>query len=201
MKLKTLVKVGNVSNLSDARYCAGMGVDMIGFCLDEDDPAYLPTDQINAITGWISGVKIVGETKEFDIAKINHLIEELNLDYIQLNGSFNFDKYTQINKPIIQKVLVLDSYILHLYLNKVDYLLFESIDPNFDIKKVREQLKAFSTIYPIIVGSGITSENVNYILEECSIEGIGLKGSTEERPGTKDFDDLAEVLEVIQVEE
>ena len=88
-----------------------------------------------------------------------------------------------------------------MYLNKVDYLLFESIDPNFDIKKVREQLKAFSTIYPIIVGSGITSENVNYILEECSIEGIGLKGSTEERPGTKDFDDLAEVLEVIQVEE
>ncbi|MEY3417235.1 MAG: hypothetical protein RL060_1347, partial [Bacteroidota bacterium] len=106
MKLKTLVKVGNISNLTDARYSAGMGVDMIGFSLDEDDPAYLTIDEINAITGWISGVKLVGETKEFNIEKINFLIKELNLDYIQLNSSFNFDKYAQINKPIIQKVLV-----------------------------------------------------------------------------------------------
>ena len=200
MKLKTLVKVGNISNLTDARYSAGMGVDMIGFSLDEDDPAYLTIDEINAITGWISGVKLVGETKEFNIEKINFLIKELNLDYIQLNSSFNFDKYAQINKPIIQKVLVLDSYVLHLYLNKVEYMLFESVDPNFDIMKVREQLKAFSTIYPIIVGSGINHENVNFILEECHIKGIALKGSMEDRPGSKDYDDLADILEVIQDE-
>ncbi|MEY3451559.1 MAG: hypothetical protein RL711_1385, partial [Bacteroidota bacterium] len=136
MKLKTLVKVGNISNLTDARYSAGMGVDMIGFSLDEDDPAYLTIDEINAITGWISGVKLVGETKEFNIEKINFLIKELNLDYIQLNSSFNFDKYAQINKPIIQKVLVLDSYVFHLYLNKVEYMIFESVEPNFDIMKV-----------------------------------------------------------------
>jgi phosphoribosylanthranilate isomerase len=200
MKLKTLVKVGNISNLTDARYSAGMGVDMIGFSLDEDDPAYLTIDEINAITGWISGVKLVGETKEFNIEKINFLIKELNLDYIQLNSSFNFDKYAQINKPIIQKVLVLDSYVLHLYLNKVEYMLFESVDPNFDIMKVREQLKAFSTIYPIIVGSGLNPENINYILEECHIKGIALKGSMEDRPGSKDYDDLADILEVIQDE-
>ena len=29
MPLKTFVKVGNITNLSDARYCAGMGVDML----------------------------------------------------------------------------------------------------------------------------------------------------------------------------
>jgi phosphoribosylanthranilate isomerase len=200
MKLKTLVKVGNVNNLTDARYCAGMGVDMIGFCLDENDPAYISPEQINAITGWISGVKLVGETKEFDVAKINHLIEELNLDYIQLNGSFNFDKYSQLNRPVIQKVLVLDSNVLHLYLNKVAYLLFETIDPNFDIMKVREQLKAFSTRYPIIVGSGITHKNIDYILEECNILGIELKGTSEDRPGSTDLDALAEILEVLQEE-
>jgi phosphoribosylanthranilate isomerase len=31
MPLKTFVKVGCITNLSDARYCAGMGVDMLGF--------------------------------------------------------------------------------------------------------------------------------------------------------------------------
>ena len=201
MKLKTLVKVGNVNNLTDARYCAGMGVDMIGFCLDEEDPAYLPIDQINAITGWMSGVKIVGETNHFDIEKINNLIEELNLDYVQLNGSFNFDKYNQINRPIIQKVLVLDSNVLHLYLEKVEYILFETVDANFDLMKIREQLKAFSARYPLIIGSGFTPENINLILDECHLKGIELKGGKEENPGSKDLDDLASILEIIQVEE
>ena len=201
MKLKTLVKVGKVNNLTDARYCAGMGVDMIGFCLDEDDPAYLSVDQINGITGWISGVKLVGETKHFDIDKINQLIDDLNLDYIQLNGSFNFDKYKFIKKPIIQKILVLDSNILHLYLNKVDYLLFETPNENFDLMKIREQLKAFSTRYPIIVGSGLTPENINFILDECHIKGIELKGGKEDTPGSKDLDGLASILEIIELEE
>ncbi len=35
MALKTIVKVGNITNLSDARYCAVMGVDMLGFCLNK----------------------------------------------------------------------------------------------------------------------------------------------------------------------
>lgn len=201
MKLKTLVKVGNVNNLTDARYCAGMGVDMVGFCLDEDEASYLPIDQINAITGWMSGVKIVGETKIFDIPRINSLIEELNLDYIQLDGSFNFDKYNQLNCPVIQKVLVLDSNVLHLYQDKVAFLLFETVDPNFDIMKIKEQLKAFSSRYPLIIGSGITAENINFILDECHLKGIELKGSHEEKPGSKDLDELANILEIIQIEE
>ncbi len=34
MSLNTFVYIRDVDNLSDARYCAGMGVDMIGFRLD-----------------------------------------------------------------------------------------------------------------------------------------------------------------------
>jgi phosphoribosylanthranilate isomerase len=38
MALKCFVKVGNVTNLSDARYCAGMGVDLLGFPVDAAQP-------------------------------------------------------------------------------------------------------------------------------------------------------------------
>ena len=38
MGLRTSVIVNGVNNLSDARYCAGMGVDVIGFNLKLDDP-------------------------------------------------------------------------------------------------------------------------------------------------------------------
>ena len=33
--LKTQVKVSSITNLSDARYCAGMGVDLLGFPIQE----------------------------------------------------------------------------------------------------------------------------------------------------------------------
>lgn len=201
MQLKTLTKVGSISNLSDARYCAGMGVDMIGFSLDEDDEHYISPTEIQAISSWLAGVKLVGETKHFDIDKINDAINTLGLDYIQFDNAHNFDKYQFIAKPIIQKVYVLDANVLHLYLGKVDYILFESKKTDFDLLKVREQLKAFSSLYPILVGSGITADNILTIIDECNIKGIGLKGGKEERPGFKDFDDLAEIFEKLSEEE
>jgi len=201
MPLKTLVKLGAVSNLSDARYAAGMGVDLIGFSIDEDDPHFIGFDSIIAITSWLSGVKIVGETKKFDIDKINLAIETLGLDYVQLNGSFNFDKYPKINRPIIQKILCIDTNVLHLYAGKVAYLLFDNGEEDFDLLSIKEQLKVFGTVYPIIVSSGLTLANVNRIVTECEVTGIELKGGLEEKPGSKDFDDIAAFLEIIQEEE
>ena len=39
--LSTIVKISQVTNLSDAGYCAGMGVEMIGFMIDEDSESYV----------------------------------------------------------------------------------------------------------------------------------------------------------------
>lgn len=35
MALKTFVKISGVNNLSDARYCAGMGVNQLGFNIED----------------------------------------------------------------------------------------------------------------------------------------------------------------------
>ena len=61
MMLKTQVKVGNISNLSDARYCAGMGVDMLGFAVIPGHEGYVPEPLYQDLRGWISGPAIVAE--------------------------------------------------------------------------------------------------------------------------------------------
>src|SRR5690606_27876233 len=61
MMLKTQVKVGNISNLSDARYCAGMGVDMLGFAVIPGQEDYVPEPLYQDLRGWISGPAIVAE--------------------------------------------------------------------------------------------------------------------------------------------
>ena len=75
MALKTLVKISNVTNLSDARYCAGMGVDMLGFSMDADSPDYIEPKKFAEIRGWVAGVQIVGETQSTDPDVIEQLLE------------------------------------------------------------------------------------------------------------------------------
>jgi phosphoribosylanthranilate isomerase len=76
MPLKTIVKVGNISNLSDARYCAGMGVDMLGFRVIDGLPGYIAPQAFQEIRGWISGPKVVAEIYGIDRSdKIPHIVE------------------------------------------------------------------------------------------------------------------------------
>ena len=58
--LKTKVILSDVTNLSDARYASGMGVDYIGFNIDPENDQYVTSDQVKMITEWLSGVGIIG---------------------------------------------------------------------------------------------------------------------------------------------
>lgn len=55
------VKVNSITNLTDARFCAGMGVEMLGFSMSEKHIRHIEADKVNGITGWLSGIKVVSE--------------------------------------------------------------------------------------------------------------------------------------------
>ena len=84
MSLKTIVKISNVTNLSDARYCAGMGVDMLGFSMDADSPNYIDPKKFGEIRGWVAGVQIVGETTATDPDVIEQLLDTYQPDCCRL---------------------------------------------------------------------------------------------------------------------
>ena len=54
--------------------------------------------------------------------------------------------------------------------------------------------------FPIIQGFNISVDNLNYLLERTGIQGIGLQGGEEIKPGYKNFDGLAEILETLEVD-
>ena len=54
MQLKTKVFVLEVNNLSDARYCAGFGVDTIAFSTDGDKKLSLEEQVQNVRLGYVS---------------------------------------------------------------------------------------------------------------------------------------------------
>ena len=205
MALKTTVLVNGINNLSDARYCAGMGADMMGFNLDNRKTGHLSDDAFKEITGWVAGIKLVGEFDEASAAEINEKAFNLNLDLIQLNKPYLLDEIRKIEKPVIQKVFINKDTIetelmemLDLYHEDVPYFLIYSNDfTTIDETNIR-LLSDIARLHPVIIGFGIEKGNIENVLEQVTPYGIGLQGSDEIRPGLKTFDELEEIFEALE---
>ncbi len=224
MALKTFVKISAVNNLSDARYCAGMGVDMLGFALEADNPNFIAPEKYAEIIGWLSGVQFVGEFETSNLEQINRILENYPINALQianedviaeiqykkekenledfipiifkinlnqndrnLNDSLNFDELS----PLFEKYKKTVAYFLLENKNKIN----DTLSP-----KEQEELLKLTAKFPIILGFCVNKNNVNDLIDNYKIAGISLKGGTEIRAGYKDFDDLAEILEVIEID-
>lgn len=198
MSLKTLVKVSNITNLSDARYCAGMGVEMIGFVMDKFSADYISPEKMKEIKAWVAGVQIVGETQSADYEEVKALVEGYEVDILQISEAGLLPQIADLGKPIILK-LEFESAYLEDYLERYSqFVEFFLVDGGDFSDFARYTLKEYSFNYPIVLDFGITAENVNELLEEMQIKGIALKGSNEIRPGYKDYDELSEIFEVLE---
>ena len=98
MNLKTKIMVSSISNLSDARYCAGMGVDYLGFSIDSVSASFIDPSKFKQITGWISGIPMVAECGE---VVDKQLVDNYDVEFIQLNNFESLSISTEIQKPII----------------------------------------------------------------------------------------------------
>ncbi|MDH5474547.1 MAG: hypothetical protein OEX22_02530 [Cyclobacteriaceae bacterium] len=189
MDLKTFVKVNSVTNLSDARYCAGMGVHQIGFCLDEKNKNHITSETIKAITGWISGVEIVSEVEQYQ--------ENLPTDAVEVHSLINIDRFNNVKLNVRMSLEEAETKINTLKeLTNLDYLLLVNNDEN---NLQIDRINKLALQVPIVLGDGFNSTTINHLLGKLNIKGIALNGTDEIRPGFKDYDQLADVLEAIEI--
>lgn len=207
MALKTTVKINRTNNLSDARYCAGMGVDLMGFCLDPNSPDVVSPEKFQEITGWISGVQLVGEFYESSPLVIKELLESYHLDYIQTSDSESVAYLSQLEVPLILQVAIPedpedDRWKTILEENKqyVTYFLLTSAEEDA-LDKHLPAINKLAKDYPFLLGFGITADNVLDIIDGTAIQGITLDGGHEIKSGYKDFHGLADVLETIEIDD
>lgn len=197
MKLKTFVKVGNVSNLSDARYCAGFGVNMIGFNLDPTKENAIPLETAKEIMGWVAGVDFVLEFGTLPLDQIKTILNETDTGAAQVDcletakalagstAQVLLSMSIQNTNDLIQLKDALDE-------KSIDYVVIDTPDESLhaDIETVMansssKALRAYD----------VTPENVE---AKSNFTGISLSGSQEEIPGFKDYDELADIFEVLE---
>ncbi len=202
MALKTLVKISSVNNLSDARYGAGMGVELMGFNLNKSDDNYIDLNTFTEITNWISGVKLVGEFGDLNHLNIIEAISNYDLDFIQIDDIDQISALEETKIPIILRINISNNSfqelenLLKLAKAHISYFLLESENSTIDLNNIFK----LSENFPIILDSGVTIKNLDSIITQSSIKGIALKGGNEIQPGIRDFDEMADILEFLEVD-
>lgn len=188
MALKTVVKVSGVNNLSNARYCAGMGVDMLGFDMDT-----LPLDTYNEIKNWVAGVKIVGETQTTDLNEALSKIEAFKPDLIEVT---DFDLAVELYKNSDIEVIFVENSVKSSlnYPENIKFLEFKKMD--------NASLAVFFSYaaepYLLISEKNIREQNIEI---QGNRFGITIDADSEERPGLSNFENTMEVLESLELED
>lgn len=206
MALQTIVKISNVTNLSDARYCAGMGVDMLGFSMDPDSPDYVSPEAVRAMRGWVAGVQIVGETHAIDPEQISQLVAAYTPDMVQVDEAAVLPFLHALNKPLLLRLDLMGTTLNQLdtlastNIPDMTYLLLESGSPIHLDDDLLASLTHLATRHRVLLGTGIAVDNVHALLAQLPLVGIAMAGENEERPGSKDFGALMDVLEAIETE-
>ncbi|WKV11616.1 phosphoribosylanthranilate isomerase [Marivirga harenae] len=206
MALKTFVKISEVNNLSDARYCAGMTVNLMGFNLNKDSDYFVSPENFMELTGWVSGLEFVGEFGHSTEEAIKSIIDEYEIHYLQTDNPAILPLF-----PDRKKILRFDmdkisdaaevKQTMEQTANQVEFFLFESDNGIVYKDNVLDQVLDLAKSFRVVLGFNITDANVMNYVNNTSITGISLKGGDEIRPGYKDFDELADILETLEIDD
>ncbi len=208
MALNTFVKVSEISNLSDARYCAGMGVHVLGFNLEKEHPHFIDPEKYAAITGWLAGVKFAAEFDTYDVRQIEQVLTDYaRIDYLQIRQPQHVALLKPLRKPIIMALdasryehdIVALADIMRGCRDQVSYFLVENNSSNRRPDLLNDLLH-LSKQYPVLLGFGLNPDFVGSLIEQHGLAGIALRGGEEIKAGYKNFDELADILEAIEVE-
>jgi phosphoribosylanthranilate isomerase len=188
MALSTHVLVSNITNLSEARYCSGMGVQFLAFPINSVDPQLF-----RDITGWIKGPKMI-----LDVSASHQvpLLNEYEADYILVNekqfNSLPSDWATltivKYNSGSREKESLLKRK------DKIAFLLAEGLNKSELQNLALENFQVFMMI---------TEDTIHYLTEPETwpVQGVVLSGMRETKPGLMDYDHLSSILEKLEVNE
>lgn len=196
MALKTFVKVSGVNNLSDARYCAGMEVNHIGFNIESSHSNYTSSQDFKELSDWLSGVEFVGEITN-EKSDILALMADYDVQAIQVESIEQIDTALSTGKDVIFATdsLKTAEEAWNTSGEKLKYILLDPSD------QTPQDIATTALTCPIVLAGGFNDEDVEGKIDTMNLFGIAMKGGDEIRPGYKNFDELADILEVLEIDD
>lgn len=184
------LKVSGISSLTDARYCAGMGVQFLSLNFDEKGNSSIEQSAFFAIRPWIEGVEWIGEYSGSDTSLLNELIASFdlktwivheNLDLSGFSSDINFIKDYSLGKENLHDNPEGD---LHVNLSELE------AEEKLDFLQ-----SAFLNEKRIFVSNPVTVSETELLSSSFPDLIFSLRSSEEDRPGWMDLGALQDYLE------
>jgi phosphoribosylanthranilate isomerase len=202
--LAVKVKICGLTNYEDAMAAAEMGADMLGFNFYPKSPRYLTPDKAEKIIKRLPAfVDLVGLFVNDPFERIEQVIEQCRLDWVQLHGDESpkfCEQFQSINVRTMKALRVKDEQDIKLSEEYfTDAVLLDAFDPkkyggtglSFDWNIIGNVTKR------VFLAGGINAENVTKALE-LGIYGIDVCSGVESKPGKKDHAKMRKLFDMIQ---
>ena len=214
------IKASDVSHLTDARYFSAWEVEYIGFNLG---PEGISSTELAAMLEWIQGPKFIGELDAGLPGRLTAneaaqtALSNTPVDGFQVDAIFGVDNIKQLLSPLNRPVFLEFTVEGYADLDTIKDVVtehasvVEQILLNF--KKGGIQWQDLLAGQPISIDAlaqmteqfAIWMEIDGALPSEImaalpSLKGLSVRGGSEEKVGFKDFDDLADFFEDLEVE-
>lgn len=203
------LKICGITELEDARYCAGAGADYLGFIQHDESPRYIAPGQAADIIEWVHGPEPVGVFVNESAEAVNQTAEEAHFELVQLHGNESPAFCAEIEAPIIKAVRVLHDAsstqlraVMEPYEPHVDYFLLDThstslwggTGESFNWRLARE----LSADFPLFLAGGIDADNVEEAVRTMRPYAVDLSSSLESTPGKKSFEKMEQFFETFR---
>lgn len=210
--LKTNIFAGSISNLTDARYFAARGAQYLSFNLDESAELSISAEKTAAIQDWVEGPAFIGAFQMTSLEDIRFLVNRLNLQLVQTGPFIPIEslKDNTLGVPLIREVVIEQLNDLTNLQNQVVTLsaTFDFIFINFEKNgiswsAIKENeaffsfLKNWKSDSKLLLAIAHQPSETQDILDQLNPFGLYLQGGEEEKVGFKSYDDLDEILDVL----
>lgn len=190
------IKICGTTNLADARYCAALGADYLGFIQYAASPRYVDPTLAQEIIEWVEGPLSVGVFVNEDPDVVNQIASDTEFDLVQLHGDETPGYCSLIEKPVIKAIRVKASdtadqllRVMEEYQSSVSSFLLDSFVhgvPGGTGRVLPWHIAAMvSRDYPVFLAGGLDPDNIVEAIEHVKPVGIDVASGVEEAPGRK----------------
>ncbi len=192
------ILIRGINNLSDARYCAGMGADKLTFVLDPTVPGHLDTKAVKELAGWVAGVELIGEFDQLTAPEINAIAADCMLDAVLLRQPRSAEELAEIAPPVYIELAIgairINSFIpaspIGLVIELAEPLTGETLATLHEIANERA----------LWLGPGLHPDLARDLANQLPLAGLVFPSGDEVKPGLRDFDQLEAVFEALENE-
>jgi phosphoribosylanthranilate isomerase len=210
MMTPTQIKICGVTNVNDARMCAELGADMIGFNFYPQSPRYIEPEVARQIVEALpSHADAVGIFVNGNADEIRNTANAARVRCVQLHGDFSPD----VGRELAREFRVIRVFSTHPQFRPEDVTLFPHCDVLLDAyhpelrggtgktcdwSAARETLR-FSRF--LILSGGLNAENVAGAIKAVTPHAVDVCSAVESAPGVKDRSAINDFIAAVRAAE